>query len=126
MNNNFKNEYEGSWIGVDFDGTLATYHGWRGPGVLGEPISPMVERVKNWVTMGKNVRIMTARVSPIAPRGNEYFHVVAREAIEKWCLGVFGFLLPITHEKDYLMSELWDDRAIQVVFNTGERLIKNE
>ncbi len=26
------------WIGVDFDGTLATYDGWKGPSVLGEPI----------------------------------------------------------------------------------------
>ena len=29
--------------------------------------------------------------------------------------------MPITNKKDHLMKELWDDRAIQVVQNTGER-----
>ena len=32
------------WIGVDFDGTLATYNGWN-DGKLGEPIPLMVDRV---------------------------------------------------------------------------------
>jgi hypothetical protein len=27
----------------------------------------------------------------------------------------------VTREKDFAMIELWDDRAVQVVTNTGER-----
>ena len=37
------------WIGVDLDGTLAEYLGWQGMGHIGEPIAPMVERVKAWL-----------------------------------------------------------------------------
>jgi len=34
------------WIGVDLDGTLAKYGEWRGVEHIGEPIPPMVDRVK--------------------------------------------------------------------------------
>jgi hypothetical protein len=119
MMSEFKTEYEGSWIGVDFDGTLATYDGWKGPDVLGEPVPAMVERVKAWLEDGEDVRIMTARVSPIAPPGKEHFHIEARAAIIKWCKKHIGCELEITHEKDYLMRELWDDRAVQVEAGTG-------
>ena len=37
------------WVGVDLDGTLATYDEWRGIEHVGEPIAPMVERVKRWL-----------------------------------------------------------------------------
>jgi len=50
------------WIGVDFDCTLAEYHGWNG-GELGPPIPAMVERVKAWLAEGREVRIFTARVA---------------------------------------------------------------
>jgi len=36
------------WIGVDLDGTLAVYDGWRGPEHIGPPVPAMVERVKRW------------------------------------------------------------------------------
>lgn len=32
------------WIGVDLDGTLAEYDGWKGPDEIGAPVEPMVER----------------------------------------------------------------------------------
>ena len=65
--NQYKEEYEGGWIGVDLDGTLARYDGWKGPEHIGEPLMPMVERVKAWLAEGREVRIMTARVSPDMP-----------------------------------------------------------
>ena len=49
------------WIGVDLDGTLAHYDEFRGDDYVGEPIEPMVERVKQWLDEGKDVRIFTAR-----------------------------------------------------------------
>ena len=43
----------------------------------------------------------------------------AREFIIDWCLKNLGFLPEITHEKDHLMLELYDDRVKQVVPNEG-------
>lgn len=106
----------GGWIGVDLDGTLAEYHGWKGPGDIGIPIPLMVNRVIRWKAQGKDVRIMTARVSP--GKGDA---AACRIAIELWMHKNLGFILPITHEKDYMMVELWDDRVVQVIPNTGVR-----
>jgi hypothetical protein len=118
------------WIGVDFDGTLAEYDHWRGADHVGAPIPAMVERVKRWLADGKNVRIFTARVySPSyaecgsivewTQRLNETIN--ARRLIDAFCRQQFGRVLPITCTKDYQMYELWDDRAVQVIPNTGKR-----
>jgi hypothetical protein len=108
-------EKEG-WIGVDLDGTLAEYHGWKGPEHIGKPIPKMIDRVKKWLEEGKDVRIMTARVAPVKGDAKK-----CREHVEKWTREIFDRELPITHEKDHEMLELWDDRVIQVIPNTGER-----
>lgn len=100
-----------AWIGVDFDGTLAHYDGWHGPTVLGEPVPSMLERVKRWIAAGKDVRIFTARAT----------EPEAVAAIEHWCVEHVGVVLPVTNLKDYGMVELWDDRAVQIVKNTGLR-----
>jgi hypothetical protein len=104
------------WIGVDLDGTLATYDEWRGVDHIGEPIEPMVERVKGWIAEGITVKIMTARVSHPGQKDD------AVRVIDQWCVKVFGMPLNITCCKDYGMYELWDDRAIQVERNTGRRI----
>lgn len=43
----------------------------------------------------------------------------ARGFVIDWCLKNLGFLPEITHEKDHLMLELYDDRVKQVVPNEG-------
>lgn len=101
------------WIGVDLDGTLAEYRGWQGPEHIGPPIPKMVERIKKWLAHGLEVRVFTARVAHPHPG------VVRR--IEDWCLAHIGHVLPVTATKDYAMIELWDDRAVQVIPNTGTR-----
>lgn len=53
----------GGWIGVDLDGTLAVYGGWKGPDHIGEPVPAMLERVKKWVADGVEVKIFTARAN---------------------------------------------------------------
>lgn len=105
------------WIGVDLDGTLAEYHGWAG-GKIGPPVPKMAARVKQWLAEGKNVRIFTARVSEDADLDEKEKQ---EENIKNWCFQHFGVRLPVTHKKDFSMIELWDDRAIQVIKNTGER-----
>lgn len=104
------------WVGVDLDGVLAHYDGWKGADHIGEPIPAMVGRVKGWLAEGKTVKIMTARVHP-----NQEAKTLetVRYWIEHWCLNHVGQKLEITHEKDYGMVELWDDRAVQVIPNTG-------
>lgn len=97
------------WIGVDLDGTLAYYDGWKGPSHIGDPIPLMAERVKRWLALGMDVRIVTAR----AGRASE------AAIVSKWCEVHFGKALPVTDRKDYAMVALWDDRAVAVETNTG-------
>lgn len=98
------------WIGVDLDGTLAQYNGWQGEDHIGEPIPAMVERIKKWLSEGTEVKIFTARVS---------HHPHAEDYIREWCEKHVGAVLPVTATKDYGMVELWDDRCVQVIPNTG-------
>ena len=102
------------WIGVDLDGTLAVYDGvWLGIHHIGAPIPLMIERVKEWVTNGKKVKIVTARCGD--PKAIPH--------IEMWLNrhGIGG--LEITATKDYNMIEIWDDRCIQVEHNTGRLVV---
>lgn len=102
------------WIGVDLDGTLAHYDGWRGPEHIGKPVPVMLARVKEWVAQGVTVKIFTARccipeqVPPI------------REWLERYSLGG----LEVTNVKDFGMIELWDDRCVRVIPNTGQPCCK--
>lgn len=100
------------WIGVDLDGTLAKYGSWQGDTVIGEPVPAMVERVKQWLSEGKTVKIFTARAANMSAE--------AQQAIQTWSLEHIGQVLPITCEKDPGMTELWDDKAVRVQENTGE------
>lgn len=98
------------WIGVDLDGTLAEYHGWQGIQHIGAPIPAMMNRVKQWIAEGQEVRIFTARIS----------EKLAEPYIRQWLRDNDIGQLMITNEKDFGMSELWDDRCIRVVHNIGE------
>jgi hypothetical protein len=98
------------WIGVDLDGTLAYYKEW-GSGKIGEPIPKMVDRIKQWLSEGRKVKIFTARVG--------YDNSQLPE-IHEWLEKVGLPKLEVTATKDWNMVELWDDRCKQVVPNTGE------
>ena len=119
------------WIGVDLDGTLAEYHGWKGASHIGSPVPKMVDRVVAWLSDadGPGVKIVTARVAPGKSDAHE-----CRNYIDKWINKYIiprlplhlrepmPISIPVTHEKDQSMIELWDDRCVQVVPNTGERV----
>lgn len=102
------------WIGVDLDGTLAHYDGWVDVSHVGEPVPAMLARVKAWLNAGVEVRIFTARVFGDG-------RAVALPHIHAWCEKHLGIIIPVTCTKDYAMVELWDDRAVQVIPNTGAR-----
>ena len=108
------------WIAVDLDGTLAVYDTWRGVEHIGAPIAPMVERVKQWLIQGRDVRIFTARVYGVENPDNRILDIIAR-----WCELHIGVRLPVTCTKDYDMIVLYDDRCVQVETNTG-RLINGD
>jgi hypothetical protein len=128
------------WIGVDLDGTLFHYEKWVGWNVFGEPIQPMVDRVRQWLNEGKEVRIVTARVGlpTHVSGGRNYYRVSAEKscrvtkmkfsdsmmvaAIQKHLVKHDLPALPVQCYKDVNMIEFWDDRAVQVVPNTGRTL----
>ncbi len=88
------------FVGVDFDGTLV---GEKEN--MGEPIMPMVNRVKEWLAEGMDVRIFTA-----APRPE----------ITAFCKHHFGRSLPMTNIKQRGMSAWYDDRCTRVERDTGK------
>lgn len=107
------------WIGVDLDGTLAQYHHGdlhrNGAAFIGRPIPRMVNKVKQWLAEGRTVKIFTARIAEKHPGEKE----LIRAAIEYWCETHIGQVLEITNVKDWDMEILYDDRAVQIVPNTG-------
>lgn len=132
------------WYGFDLDGTLAFYDSWRGIDHIGEPIAPMVDLIKEMHKEGKIVKILTARVAPrteVETKPNPYYgrgapeyvrqglsyakilynwdHWSAKQFIQDWCIKHLGFIPKITHEKDYAMLALYDDRVKQVIPNKG-------
>ena len=110
------------WIGVDLDGTLVIHdHNTFNPAHVGEPIQPMLKRVKDWLSKGIEVKIFTARVASTSANREE-----ARAAIKAWCREHVGVELDVTAEKDYNMIELWDDRCVQVITNTGEPIVSKK
>jgi len=98
------------WIGVDLDGTLAKYNGWKGATKIGEPIPEMVRRIRRWVGHGKKVKLFTARADDEK----------SVNAIKKWLKDNELPDLEVTNLKDQHMTELWDDRAVAVEKNTGK------
>lgn len=100
------------WIAVDLDGTLAHYDHWRGSDHVGAPVELMVARVRNWLDEGRDVRVFTARIADGEPE--------TKRVIQDWCEQHIGQRLEVTNVKDFQMIELWDDRAVQVIPNTGE------
>jgi len=107
------------WIGVDLDGTLAMYASdpsWdydKELPPIGPPIVPMLTRVKQWLSEGKTVKILTARAS----------HKNKKEVqkVKDWCRQYVGQELDVTATKSPQFVEIWDDRAVQVIPNTGMR-----
>ena len=98
------------WIGVDFDGTLSTYDGWKGELYVGYPVPRMMSRIVEWLASGTvKVKIFTAR----ADRADQVL------LVQDW-LEAHGLpRLEVTNIKDRFMVELWDDRAVAVEKNTG-------
>lgn len=102
------------WIGCDLDGTLAKYAaGSYDHTKIGEIVPEMKLHVMRALAKGFDVKIFTARVS--GPDRQETINM-----IQDWLVENGLPRLEVTNVKDYAMIEIWDDRARQVVMNTGE------
>lgn len=112
------------YIGVGLDGTLA-HHERETFAPIGEPIPLTVERVKAVIAAGHEVRIFTARCVTLDCAGNPLFDIVQVRAIEDWCEKHIGQKLKVQYWKDCGMKEIWDDRAIQFIPNTGSVLLEH-
>lgn len=99
-------------IACDFDGTLSNYTTYRGVGVYGDPIIPMVDRLKGHISDGDEVVIFTAR----ARNPKEV------ELIKQWCKDVFDKDLEVTDKKSPMFDVMYDDRAVRIEKNTGRIL----
>lgn len=103
-----------AWVGVDLDGTLAHYDEWRGHGHIGEPIAPMLDRVKAYLAEGMTVKLFTARATCVGEERDVFL-----AAWWDWCDRAGIPRLEVTASKDFQMVALWDDRARSVVTNVG-------
>ena len=116
---------------VDMDGTMFEYWGWTKWNSFGKPIPAMVERVLGWIAEGKDVRIFTARMplpqdemveQTCYKTGEKFNGVMMKKAIADHCEASFGHRLRAQCYKDLHTIEIWDDRAVGVVANTGQTL----
>lgn len=110
------------WIGVDLDGTIANHTTWKGPEFIGDPIPDMITRVKLWLKLGIEVRILTARISQESCTANNMTPKQMTEIIQDWCEEHIGARLNVVSEKDQFMLFFCDDSAVQVIKNTGKPL----
>lgn len=111
------------WIGVDLDGTLAHYDKWVAWDQIGAPIPLMVERIKAWVSQGIEVKIFTARIAfeqdTCKVTGKTFTPTEVKKVIGDWLEANGLPRLDVTARKDFRMIQLWDDRCVQVIPNTG-------
>jgi hypothetical protein len=98
----------------DLDGTLAHYDGWAG-NTVGEPIAPMIAKVRELLRQGHKVSIFTARAG--SPE--------QEQVVDRWVRVHVGKHLEITAVKSYKFTHFWDDRATRVVKNEG-RIVPDE
>ena len=94
------------WVGFDLDGTLAeTTDSME----IGSPIEPMLDRLKEHLASGDNVKIFTARAADPEKV----------PAVRKWLEALGLGELEITNEKDPGMTKLYDDLAVPVERDQG-------
>lgn len=107
-------------VAFDLDGTLAQSIGndYKDPAHIGPPIAPMVAALCKCLKAGYDVVIFTARVDPQRPE----YAAAATAAIKRWCLRHIGREFPVTAIKSFQMVAFYDDKAIQIVPNTGKRV----
>lgn len=107
------------WVGFDLDGTLSSTDNpghFEPPYPIGDPIPEMIVVAKNLITSGVTVKIFTARAC------EQCNIAIVQDWAEKHGLG----RLDVTNQKDYQLIRFYDDRAIQVIPNSGKSVLTNQ
>lgn len=102
---------------LDLDKSLAYHESEYGISKIGEPVWPMVEKVKEWLNKGYKITIFTARMSEVAhtPEQIAEQKIMIKEFLERAGLPD----LPKTAVKSPEFSHIIDDRAYHVERNAG-------
>jgi len=116
---------KGIHIALDFDRTLAFYHGGKnGISTVGAPVPKILNRLKVWLDKDYKVSIFTARVAPAGKAG-----LRSEAFIKNQTRMIWDFLerngipkLPVTAIKYPHFTHFFDDKAIKVDENDGECL----
>jgi hypothetical protein len=98
------------WIGMDLDGTLAHADPLTDTSKIGKPVPNMVGLARKLTEEGHRIKIFTARASDARQVA------MVREWLRENGLPEFE----VTNIKDFEMIRLYDDRAVQVIANTGK------
>lgn len=91
-------------IGIDLDGTIAQYDGWRGHTSIGPLLPGAIEFLHELKRRGYQLVLFSARACDIEGR-----RAIAAYLIENKIMELFE---GITHEKLYKFAAFVDDRAI--------------
>ena len=113
-----KYHHTGKWICFDFDGVLATYSGWRGFDVLGEPIKDVIECIKLLKEEGYKIVILTTRLDTPVMRNWLKIHNVPYDSINSNAHNP-----PNTSQKP-IYDVIIDDRAVRYKGQTMQELLK--
>lgn len=97
-------------IYFDLDGTLSKHMGHKGYEVIGEPVMPMISKLKDFLERGYGVKIFTARAN--IPESIPF--------VKEWIKEHIGKDLEVTNIKGIDCVAIYDDRAYRVKANTGE------
>ena len=112
-------------IALDFDRTLAEYHGGKNAVFsVGKPIPEMVKKVKGWVAAGHNITIFTARVAPVGKNGPRDAAFIQNQGkmIQNFLQEVGLPAFQVTAIKFPHFDVFVDDKAVAVEANTGKIL----
>lgn len=102
-------------IALDFDKTLAYHESKWGISRIGDPIWPMVEKTKEWLSKGYGVTIFTVRMSTEGDTLKKQ-----TQMIDDFLTSVGLPILPKTAMKQRHFSHFVDDRAYHVEPNVGK------
>ena len=100
---------DSAWIGVGLDGTLSIAPEHFRVDHINPPVPEMLKRVKDWIAHGYTVKVVTARASIEG----------GAEVVKKWLVKNGLPDVEVTNAKDFHMLEMWDDRGVQVLMNSG-------
>ena len=99
-------------IAIDLDGTLATYEKGLYP-EIGELIEETANLVREGIENGHTFVIFTARLNGSVSR------TAMKARIQTWLQRHGLPRLEVTDVKKSGFDQIWDDRAIRLVHNTG-------